>query len=228
MSLPPSRRSTTLVAQALIFGRVTDGLTGAAPVAPPVVRLLDRDTGQDFGLPGRLLPDGRFVFFGQPAIAFPRLAAQAYRLRLSAGAPGYSPATLDFDVGPAPDQPALTTRAVPLDGIEPMRVPLFTGGGLPQRDIALMLQPNPVWLRGFVRVSNNREVGVAGARVSIQAAGLSATTDPHGAFTFVAPLPLVSSVNVKVEASGFETGMMIWELDYTRPVNTLSIGLKPS
>jgi hypothetical protein len=228
MSLPPSRRSTTVVAQALIFGRATDGLTGAAPVAPPVVRLLDRDTGQDYGLPGRVLADGRFVFFGQPGPAFPRLVAQAYHLRLTAGAPGYQPATFDFDVGPAADQPALTTRPVPQDGIEPMRVLLFTGAGLPQRDIALTLQPNRLWLQGFVRVSNNPQVGVAGSSVSIQASGLSAITDALGAFTFAAPLPLVSAVNVRAEASGFETGMMTCELDYTHPINTLSIGLKPS
>jgi hypothetical protein len=190
--------------------------------------LLDRDTEQDYRLPGRVLADGRFVFFGQPGRVFTRLAAQAYHLRLNAGAPGYQPATLDFDVGPAADQPALTTRSVPQDGIEPMRVPLFTGGGLPQRDIALTLQPNRLWLRGFVRVSNNPEVGVAGASVSIQTAGLSATTDAQGAFAFDAPLPLVPSVQVKAEASGFEPEMIICELDYTRPINMLSIGLKPS
>lgn len=227
MSVPSSHRSTTLVTQALIFGRIKDGRTGEAPAALPLVRLVDRDNGQPWRLPSRVLADGSFVFFGQPLQVFPQLATRTCYFRLAAEAMGYQPATLDFDVGPAIDQPTLVIRPVPQDGIEPMQVRLFTGAGLPQRDVVLTLQPNRLQLRGVVRVSNNPEIGVAGASISLSA-GQSATTDADGAFEFTEALPLVSSVEVKAACIGYDTAMLTYELDYTHPINTLSIGLKSS
>jgi hypothetical protein len=226
MSLPKTTRSATLTLQALVTGSVSDGLTGGVPRGALTVRLIDRDTEEDYPLAGRVLPDGTFAFYGAPETAFLGIAEQAYRLRLEASAPSYGPASFELDLGPAAGQPAPVTRAMPSGDA---RVRLFTGGGLPRTEIRLTLDRNPVRLRGRVSVSDSPGEGVSGATVRLNPpAGPSATTDADGYFTFPAPLPVALTVEIEVSAADFENAQLRFEPDYTRLLNFLVVNLKRS
>lgn len=231
MSLPPTARSTTLAFQVLVSGSVQDNLTGNAPRGALTVRLIDRDTGDDYPLMGRVLPDGTFAFYGSPETAFPRLAEQTYRLRVEASVPNYQPDAFEFDLGPVAGQPELVTRPVPINGIADMQVQLFTGGGLPYTvDDTLTLDRNPVRLRGRVLVSDDPTEGVENASLEVvdPADSLSTTADAEGYFEFPDPLSVALSVQIVVTAAGFEPTTLTYEPDYSRPVNSLLIGLKRS
>jgi hypothetical protein len=223
MSIPPTVRSSTQVYQALISGVIRDSLTGGAPRMPVSVQLIDRDTGEDIPLHKRVFDDGRFAFCGQPERSFPLMAQEMYRLRVEASAPNYSPATTDIDVGPAPEQPASVSVSVALGGIDDMQVRLFTGDGLPQRDLALELDRIPVSLMGRVHHASEHTEPVPGAFVSIDV--ISAETDADGRFNLPEPLPVAQAVDVQVIADGFEPAIFSYEPDYTRPVNFLQIAL---
>jgi hypothetical protein len=223
MSIPRTVRSSTLVTQALISGVVRDRLTGGPPRMPVDVRLTDRDAGEDFPLQKRVFEDGRFAFYGQPEQAFPLLAQETYQLRLLASASNYGSATLDIDIGPEPDQPALVSVTVEHDGIEDMQVRLFTGVGLPQRELVLEIDRTPVEITGRIHESQEHAEPVPGALVSV--ADISAESDTDGRFHLPNPLPVVQSVEVQVTADGFEPAVFDYEPDYTRPVNFLQIAL---
>lgn len=227
--LPPSRRGRTLVRQALITGRLRDSRTGGPPAAPATVRLLDLDApGEDYPLPLRLRADGGFAFHGEPETAFPEIAHRAYRLRVEARVPGYAPGqSPPLTLGPAAGQPASVDRPVPTPGISPLRVALFTGGGLPRTGLDIALDPDQVRLRGRVVKAEAPDQGIAGATVELQLPGSpTATTGADGRFEFPNPLPRLDAVALDVEAAGFEDRHVEHELDYARPVNTLRIELK--
>lgn len=227
MSLPATRRSATLGLQALISGRVRDGLTEAAPLARAVVRLVDRDTDEAYPLPVQVSPNGAFAFHGKPQNAFPALVERAYRLRIEASAPHYRPRAIDLDVGPAAAQPTTVNRASRVAGIPDMRLRLFGGGGLPRTELQLDLERYPVLLRGRVHASDDPSVGISGARVWCRRpAGPTTGTDAQGRFVHPRLLPVALEVHLRVSASGFEPLIIVYQPDYTRPVNTLSIGLK--
>ena len=229
MNLPPTTRSVTLALQSLISGRVEDGLTNGVPYGALTVRLIDLDTGQDYPLPGRVLPDGTFSFYGLPETAFPRLAEQTYHLRVEAGAPNYQPGTLDFDLGPVAGQPAPVARPVPIDGIPDINVPLFTAGGLPHAGITLVLDRNAVRLRGQVHVSDDPTQFVAGASLELNPPSITtALAGGEGRFEFPDPLPVMESVTLQVMAPLFETANLTYEPDYSQPINDIQIGLKHS
>jgi hypothetical protein len=228
-TLPTTVRSSTLARQALISGRVQDGLTGAAPLGRITVRLLDRDTGDEYPLRGTVLADGHFAFHAAPEKAFPGLAERTYHLRVEASAPRYTADGFDFDVGPVADQPAEVVVPAPTPGIQDLRVKLFTAGGLPRTGISLTLDREGVRLEGRVVVSTDPTAGVANATVQQNPpAGPSTTTGSEGFFAFVDPLPIVLSLQLRISAASFENTIMIYELDYTRPVNRVTILLKPS
>jgi hypothetical protein len=229
MTLPKTIRSITLARQAIISGRVLDGLTGVVPLGRITVRLLDRDTGDEFPLRGTVLADGHFAFHAAPEKAFPGLAERTYHLRVEASAPRYTLDGFDFDVGPVADQPAEVVVSVPTPGIQDLNVRLFTAGGLPRTGISLTLDRDGVHLEGRVVVSSNPGVGVANATVQQNPpAGPSTTTGSEGFFAFAAPLPIVLSLQLRISAASFENTMMTYELDYTRPTNQVTIPLKPS
>jgi hypothetical protein len=223
MSIPRTVRSSTLATQALISGVVRDSLTGGPPRRPVDVQLIDRNTGDDFPLRKRVFDDGRFAFHGQPERAFPLLAQETYELRLLAGASSYGTATLDIDIGPVPDQPALISVPVEHAGIEDMQVRLFTGDGLPRRELVLEIDRMPVDLMGRVHEASEHSEPVTGAMVSV--GEISAETDADGRFRLPDPLPVVQSVEVQVTADGFEPAVFDYEPDYTRTVNFLQIAL---
>ena len=229
MSLPRLRRSTTLAYQALVTGRVLDSLTNAPPLGGLEVRLLDQDTDRDYPLAKRVHADGSFAFYGTPDLAFPRLETQTYRLRLEAHAPRYQMTNLEFEVGPLPGQPEEVSRTIPLAGVEDMRVRLFTAAALPQTDLALSLNREPVTLIGRILVSDNPTAGVGGAMLTVTAPpGPSTTTNTEGQYAFPSALPVTLAVQIEVQATGFESEVITYEPDYTRPENVLLIGLKSS
>ena len=229
MSLPTTRRSGTLAAQALISGSVVDSLTSEPPRGALTVRLLDRDTGGTYPLAGRVLPDGTFAFYGPPEAAFPRLAMQTYHLRVEASAAHYQPDSLDFDLGPAGGQPALVTRSIPTPGIDDAQVLLFTGDGLPRSDINLSLDRDAVRLKGRVLVSDDPPTGVANAQLTLNPpTGPSTTADAEGCFVFPSPLPVALSLTIRITAAGFEPAEITYEPDYTQPLNVLTVPLRRS
>ena len=226
---PTTVRSTTLASQAIISGRVEDGLTGAAPLGQTTVLLLDRDTGIEYPMRRTVLADGSFAFYAAPKKAFPQLVSRTYHLRVQATAPRYTSDGFDFDVGPVPDQPAVVIVPAPTPGIQDLPVRLFTAGGLPRTGISLSLDRVGVRLEGRVVVSTNPGVGVANATVQQNPpAGPSTTTGSEGSFAFVDPLPIVLSLQLRVSAASFENVTLTCEPDYTRPVNRVTIPLKPS
>lgn len=226
---PKTVRSITLASQAIISGSVQDGLTGAAPLGHTAVRLLDRDTGEEYPMRGTVLADGHFAFFAMPERAFPQLVDRTYHLRVQATALRYSTDAFDFDIGPIVDQPTVVTVQVPTPGVPDLSVRLFTAGGLPQTGISLTLDRVAVRLEGRVIVSTNPSLGVANATVQQDPpTGPSTTTGSDGSFAFVAPLPIALSLQVRISAASFENAIMTLEPDYTRPVNQVTIPLKPS
>lgn len=227
--LPATVRSASFAQQAVVSGWVLDSLTGEAPRSPMAVRLIDRDSGKDYPLLGTTGPDGSFAFFASPETAFPRLAVQTYRLQVEAGAARYIPATFDFDAGPVAGQPAAVSIPVPTPGIANIEVRLFNGGGLPQADISLSLDREPVRLAGRVVVSNDPTVGVDSATVQQNPpTGPSVVAGPDGAFEFAGFLPVVLSLQLRISAAGFETSTLTFEPDYTRPTNQVTVLLKRS
>lgn len=224
-------RSRILSRQALIAGRVRDGRTGEAPGTAVAISLRDRDVaGRSHPLLATVTRDARFAFHGDPEVAFRGIASRPFRLQLEATAAGYRPATLDLDIGPAPGQP--TAVEIPgllrEDVIEPAPVAsLFTGGGLPREGLDLVLEPEPVRLAGQVRNAAAPNQPVAGASVAI-VGGAAVSTDARGRFEFPDPLPLVTSVDLRVTATGFQEQVVDHELAYGAPVNRVSILLRPS
>ncbi len=229
MTLPKTVRSGTLARQAIISGNVQDGLTGAVPLGRITVRLLDRDTGDEYPLRGTVLAYGHFAFHATPEKAFPGLAERTYHLRVEASAPRYTSDGFDFDIGPVADQPAEVVVPVPTPGIPDLNVRLFTAGGLPRTGISLTLDRESVRLEGRVVVSTDPDAGVANATVQQNPpGGPSTTTGSEGFFAFVDPLPIVLSLQLRISAASFENTIMTYEVDYTRPVNRVTILLKPS
>lgn len=218
------RRSATLVLQALLVGRVTDGLQPERPpLAAPEVRLLDRDTGAAYGLPGTVKPGGAYAFYGLPDTAFPELATRSYRLRVEASAPGYHQHGVDVDVGPVADQPQRVTRAAAHGSLPPMAVTLFTGT-LPLR-VDLTLERRAVRLSGRVVEAAAPARGVGGATLTIAAHGLVAHSDARGAFAFAQALPLALSLEIHVAATEYQDATLTFEPDYGQLENSLVIAL---
>lgn len=227
--LPATVRSTALVQQTVIAGRVLDSLTGQAPAAPVLVRLIDRDSGQEYPLASASQPDGAFAFFAQPETAFPRLASHTYRLRIEASAARYVTAAFDFVAGPAAGQPAAVSIAVPTPGIAPIPTRLFTGGGLPRVGISLSLNREPVRLAGRVVVSTEPATGVTGATVQqFPPLGPSVVAGAHGRFQFPDPLPVALAIPLRVSAFDHETTTLTFEPDYSQPINRITVLLKRS
>jgi hypothetical protein len=213
-----------LTQQALITGRVTDGITGRAPLLPPGVELLARLTGgttRRFPLIFRVYPDGTFVAAGDPGRAFPRLPAGAsLDLRLNAHAAGYQLATFDFSLVAAQLTP--TDQARVIDGrnvtVGLLAAPLI------EHDFALM--PLPVSLAGRVVEADAPETPVAAAQAAISAPAPRgpALTSTDG-FFHLADLPVAAEVTVRIAKAGFNTLDRVISLDFGQPVNHQTFAL---
>jgi hypothetical protein len=220
-----SPRSSTIVLQSLVSGSVRDGLLGGPPRAPFTVRMLDRISGEEQPLSRRVLEDGTFTFYGTPERELPLVHSRRYRLRVEASAPRYAADSFDFDVGPAPAQPTLAARDVPLDG--PAHVRLFTLPQFPRRGIVLTLEPEAVRLRGRVVVSDDPGTGVAGASVRIQG-GPVTTADAEGRFEFPNPLPVATLIDLQVTATNFDAAQIEFEPNFSEATNSIVVPLKRS
>ena len=225
MTFPATSRSTTLVKQVLISGSVRDMLTNGPPLGQLSVQLIDRGTGDAYPLPGRVHFDGRFAFYGSPETAFPLLDQQTYHLRIEASAPNYQPVSHEFDVAQVAGQPDLVSRPVPVETIPDIQVRLFTTN-LPVSNITLDISRTPVTLRGRVHVFGDPTTGVDNAFVAV--IGETGTLgDSEGYFELPNPLPLEVSMEIMAVAVGHEFERITFEPDYSKPVNYISIGLRP-
>ena len=230
MTWPSLRRSATHPLQVLVSGRVLDPLAiDAVPQGPLTVQLTVTEVGsgerQNLPLRERVQPDGTFAVFGRPEAIFPRLAQQTYQLRLDASAPNYQRSAFEFTVGARLDQPQLITRTLPLTDIPPLSVHLFSAS-LPRTDIVLSLRRQAVRLRGRVLQCSDPSQGVAVATLTLTG-GPSTVTDTQGNFEFPTPLPLERSVTLTTAATGFETALIEYDLDYRQPINSTLINLMP-
>lgn len=210
-----------LTRQALIQGRVTDAITGAAPRSRVTLTVLrDSDRGLLPGVASRLTGDGGYVIHTDPATG---LAEQAIGIRLAFRAEGYQPR--DDVLAFAPADLALTVDSFELGG-------LVLGGlvhaGAPRvHDVAL--EPDPVFLGGRVTRAEDHGQPIAGADVALAApvALGPVQTDGEGYFT-LGPAPVVAEVTVSVTAAGRDPINRAVRLDYRQPVNLGAYALEPS
>ncbi|MCH8988044.1 MAG: hypothetical protein IIA92_04475 [Chloroflexi bacterium] len=220
-------RSATLVMQVLVSGTVIDGLTGVAPLGELMLELIDQITGEPVPLSQKVQKDGRFAFFGAPRSTFTLLASEEFRLRVVASADNYQEASVDFSFGPAAGQPAEVEVPMTAVGIEDPTITLFNGGGLPKSGIELVLVRNQVALTGKVHRSGERSEGIDAASVEVLTSS-ETVADADGNFEMPQPLPLALSVEISAEAPGFESARVTYEPDYSKPINYLTIALRPT
>jgi hypothetical protein len=155
-----------LTRQALITGRVEDGLSGRPPLQPPVVGLYRQDAagrlGPAFPLSARVLADGQFVFSGDPARAFPDLADdEVLDLRLVVRCTGYQEQAIAISI--SPDLLAIVTDTRFIGGqlvtIERFNAPLI--------EQVVQVSPLPVHLAGRVVEAEDPTAPIAGAQVRL-------------------------------------------------------------
>ncbi|MCA1994891.1 MAG: carboxypeptidase-like regulatory domain-containing protein [Coleofasciculus sp. S288] len=245
MSLPALVRSTTLPLQVLLSGRVEDSLKpGEPPRGALTIQLVEIDAvtseSRDVSLGKRIQADGTFAFFGLPETAFSRIAEQTYQMRLEVSVPNYQPGRFNFNLGAIPGQPERVNRVISLEGVPVTQVWLFTREGtpsagdppmvttLPLTNVLIQLQRNPVRLQGRVIDLNNPLQGIENATVAVTD-GANTTTNHQGDFEFPEPMPLRESLQISVSAPNFDAKTLDrYELDYTQPINSVRISLRPS
>lgn len=212
-----------LTDQALITGSVQDALSGLPMLEPAEITLhyqpaLGGDA-RPFPLAPRRLPDGQFVFVGNPTSVFPVLeAGESLALRLTVRAVGYQEKSLDFSLSAEAVAPTETKRRIDERNVA---VRVVTA---PLAHHTLVLLPEPVHLGGRVVDADDRAVPVAGAEVRLTApAGPATTTDDDG--FFVLEMPVVSDVTIAVSHTDFNDTARNIRLDYRQPVNQQSFFL---
>lgn len=204
--------------QALIVGRIRDGLSEQPTLQPPAVALYyQAPPGQPlprFPLQPRLLADGSFVFTGDPTRTFPPLSGgQTLDLRLVAEAAGYQEVSEDFSLSAADvtPQPQPRTIAGQVVMIPLLAAPLF------EHDFDLL--PLPMSLSGRVVDADNPNQFVAGAEVRITAPELRGPVFSNANGFFNLPdLPVARVVTVRIEKVGFAVLEAPITLDYRQPV----------
>ena len=208
-------RLSTHAYQALVVGRVIDDLTQTAPAN--LVQLELKGTTQDWSpetlhLTLRQFDDGAFAYYGDPLTAFPD-KTQAYQLRLTATAAGYSGNPVDFTIGPLNAQPQEVTFTPPMPEIGAMPTQLYRGGGLPKRDIEISLTRDAITLHGLVTNAKDPTVPVSRARIKVKQAyaledgslsnvNISATANTEGLFTV--QLPVAQAVVIEIQKAQYQ------------------------
>lgn len=217
-----------LTQQALITGEVRDGLTGGALLYPPVITLLYQTPAggpeRPYPLAARIYPGGRFVFAGAPATAFPRISAGAtLDLLLRVSAPRYQTEVVPLSLSASALTPAEVVREI--DG-RSLTLPLLEAPLLHQ---TIALQPQPLHLNGRVVDADSPDEPIASASVTIlEPVPIGPLqTGSNGYFT-VYDLPVVATIRLQIEQTGFVTLDTVATLDYRQPVNQMTFALTPS
>lgn len=214
--------------QALIVGRVTDGLTNRPTLRPPAVELTYQtppgQPARSYPLDVRLDSSGVFAFAGMPGTAFPRLSpGGTLDLRLTVSAPRYQTQNIDFTL--ADTDLAFVARTLDVDG-ESLSASVLDA---PLREENVALLPEPVHLGGRVVNADDPETPVANAQITITAPEVRGpvSTNADGFFT-LQDLPVAQEVTVHVSGlPGFEEIVTIVHLDYRQPVNRVTFALEP-
>jgi hypothetical protein len=214
--------------QALIVGRVSDGLTGRQTVYPIEVELRYRTgAGQPprrLPLTPRIDPSGLFVFTGLPATAFPRvLPGETLELRLAVSAPRYQPQEIDLTLTDA--DLGLTDYTLSAGALTATASVLSA----PVVEQIFELLPEPVGLAGRVVSADDPEHPIPGAEIRVTApdARGPVTADADGFFT-LHDLPIAEEITVRVSASpDFVNRVITVRLDYRQPVNGVTLPLEP-
>ena len=215
-----------LIQQALITGQVRDDLTKRPLLYPPMVSLLYQpipaEPERHYPLTARLYRNGRFVFPGDPTIAFPRLSGgSTLDLLLRVSAPRYQSQEIAFSLSDA--DLMLTEQAREIDGrsimLQLLDAPLL-------EQIVDML-PEPLHLNGRIVEADNPDTPVANVNVRIFAPGEigSLQTDANGYFTFY-NLPVVTNITLRAQRHAFEPLNTNFVLDYRQPVNQMTFALR--
>lgn len=220
---------TVVTHQALIAGRVIDGLSGGPTLYPFTVELrYQTSAGQpprSYPLTPRIDPHGLFVFPGAPTTAFPRLSpGEILDLRLAVSAPRYQGQEVNFTL----TDTDLTLTAQTLDAGALTATASVLDAPLVEQTFALL--PEPVHLGGRVVSADDPEQPVPNAEVRITApeARGPVTTDVDGFFT-LQNLPVAEEVTVQVSAPpSFVQRVTTVHLDYRQPVNRIAIALEPA
>ncbi|QDG52253.1 hypothetical protein FIV42_16355 [Persicimonas caeni] len=214
-------RSTTLVSQALISGRVVDAIDAGAPRSEVDVRLVDRDSGESYPLDVNVRSDGVFAFFGDPVSAFEDIG-RAYRLRLEASADGYLDGAVDLsDFSIPSDQPAQADFASSFDAVADATYRRFSDT-LPIEGQLIELEREPVRLSLLVLDAADNSA-LAGASVTLD--GVTQQTDAGGEVVFD-PLPSQKTVTIDVSATGYDDARIEHLIDYEAAENRRRIALR--
>lgn len=219
---------TVVTQQALIVGRVSDGLTGRQTVSPIEVELRYwTGTGlppRRFPLTPRIDPSGLFVFPGLPARAFPRLLpGETLELRLTVSALRYQSQEIDITLTDA--DLGLTDYTLSA-GVLTATASVLNA---PVVEQIFELFPEPVGLGGRVVSVEDPEQPIPGAEIRVTApeARGPATADADGFFT-LHDMPITEEVTVRVAASpDYANHVTTLRLDYRQPVNSVTLALEP-
>ena len=220
---------TVVTHQALIVGRVTDGLTGRPTLYPFTVELrYQTGVGQplrSYPLTPRTEPSGVFVFPGAPTTAFPQLSpGETLDLRLVVSAARYQGQEVDITLSNA--DLALTDQTLNAGALTAIASVL--DAPLVEQTFALL--PEPVHLGGRIVSADDPEQPVPNAEVRITApdARGPVTTNVDGFFT-LQNLPVAEEVTVQVSAPpNFVQRVTTVHLNYRQPVNHVAIALEPA
>lgn len=213
--------------QALIVGRVRDGLTEMPTLQPPMVTLYyQAAAGQPlprYPLQPRLQADGSFVLAGDPTRAFPPLTGvQTLDLRLVVEAAGYQAASEEFSLSAADVTPQPQPRTI---AGQTVMLPLLAA---PLFEHNFDLLPRPMSLSGRVVDADNPNQAVDGAEVRITAPAPRGPVFSNANGFFNLPdLPVAPQVTVRITKAGFVVLEIPITLDYRQPVYQQTFALNP-
>lgn len=217
---------TALLHQAVVTGRIADGLTGrrvpGTVTLTPSYRRAGESELRPFPGGSRIHDNGYYALAGDPNDGLPTLAAgQELELRLRVQAEGYSETESVLTLSAA--QLARAQSDEDLAGytveVERLQAPPA------RRNIDLL--PEPVSLAGKVIAEHDLDSPVAGASVSITAPAAAGpvSTDARGEFR-IEDLPVAVEVTVEIAIGGVTESVDVM-LDYRRSINqrTFSISV---
>lgn len=207
---------SVLTQQVFITGQVQDAVSGRPPLSPLTIQLQFQAAPQaPYPLQLRQAPGGYYSFFGNPITALPVLSdPDTLDLQLTVSADRYETETLALGFTAADLALGELTRTI--DG-QLVSMPQRTA--LP-RIVDVSLTPLPLVLSGRVVRSDDPNVAVPGATVSVTAPSPAGPAICDGNGAYVLPnLPVAAEITVEVASAGFSTLTTTVRLDYRQPVN---------